>query len=108
MLFPPHVLAAASIYLTTILLDSCPPLPLEPKPWWDLFDVTRRDLRIVSSHILRLYDAVPPAHHRLYELKEEELLGIGIAARVHQKHGGLSELVEKSSVREWLRLNVES
>lgn len=29
-------------------------LPTDP-PWWELFDATREELRMVSSHLQRLY-----------------------------------------------------
>jgi hypothetical protein len=63
-------------------------LPLEPEPWWTLFDVTREELRVICSHIMRLYDT----DHG------------GLAARVRDEWGGMSEFCEKSAVRDWLSL----
>jgi hypothetical protein len=86
VLFPTHVLAAASIYLIYVTLDDFPALPLEPSPWWELFDVTREELRVVCSHIMRLYDTDQG----------------GLAARVRDVWGGMSGFCEKSAVRDWL------
>ncbi|UZJ53932.1 hypothetical protein CBS101457_003252 [Exobasidium rhododendri] len=86
VMFPTHVLAAASIYLISVTLDDFPSLPLTPKPWWTLFDVTREELRIVGSHIMKLYDT------------EEG----GLAARVRDEWGGMSEFCEKIAIRDWL------
>ena len=92
VLFPTHVLAAASIYLIHVSLDDFPPLPMQPKPWWELFDVTREELRVVCSHIMRLYSTDPG----------------GLAARVREEWGGMSDFIEKSAVRDWLgRYGVE-
>lgn len=85
-LFAPHVLAAASIYLVMHTMKPQPAvLPLEPKPWWELFDVTREELRIVCAHVLRLYDA-----HS------------GLAAAVRDEWGGLADFCERAAVREWI------
>lgn len=56
-LFPVHTIACASIYLLTLenAWYQALALPLEPRPWWELFDTTRPELRAVGSHIMRLY-----------------------------------------------------
>lgn len=84
-LFPPHVLAASAIYLV-LSEEGAPSLPLDP-PWWALFDVTRAELRIVSSYILRLYDAE------------------GLSGRVKDENGGLVDLADKKGVKAWLEAN---
>lgn len=64
-LFPPHILACASIYMLTLRgkqgADSNPyyplQLPLYPHPWWELFDASEAELRVVATYVLRLYDA---------------------------------------------------
>lgn len=87
-LFPPHVIACASIYLLTLepnLLHAPLVLPMEPAPWWTLFDATKDDLDAVSRHILRLYHA-----------------NLGPAARVHEAKGGLIDLASKAGIRTWL------
>lgn len=67
-------------------------LPLTPAPWWELFDVTREEIRAVASHIVRLYD----------HTQARTAQGSGLGARVQEKHGGLIELATKSRIRLWL------
>ncbi|KAH8926874.1 cyclin-like protein [Atractiella rhizophila] len=38
-LHPPTLLAATAIYLASRMADPPVPLPLNPRPWWELFDV---------------------------------------------------------------------
>lgn len=60
-------------------------LPLEPAPWWTLFDVTREELRAAAGHILRLYRRTSsPSTH------------------VHERHRGLIQLATKAGIRAWL------
>lgn len=56
-LFPVHTIACTSIYLLTLenAWYEALALPLEPRPWWELFDTTQPELRAVGSHIMRLY-----------------------------------------------------
>lgn len=89
VLFPPHVLAAAAIYLTSLTLSTCPALPLKPRPWWELLDVSREELRTVSAHVLRLYGQ-----------DDQE----GIASRIRQDRGGLVNFTSRTAVRDWLGL----
>ena len=63
-LFPVHTIACASIYLLTLenAWYEALALPMEPRPWWELFDTTRPELRAVGSHVMHLYatsEAVP-------------------------------------------------
>ncbi|WFC97631.1 hypothetical protein MYAM1_000350 [Malassezia yamatoensis] len=89
-LFPPHVIACASIYLLTV--DSVHfheplALPMQPAPWWTLFDVDRDELRVVSSHILQLYEANPMP---------------SALARLNRKQA-LIDLTTRSGIRAWLQ-----
>lgn len=87
-LFPPHVIACASIYLLTLQPNKLHKpliLPLQPSPWWTIFDVTREELRVSASHILRLYDG-----------------DRGLASRVREDCGGLIDLSTKSRIRSWI------
>lgn len=95
-LFPPHTIACAAIYLLTVHpnpLHKPMALPLEPRPWWELFDATRDELRAISSHILRLYDA----HDA-----EPSGPAAGFAARVREMQGGLVKLGNRAGLRTWL------
>lgn len=87
-LFPPHVIAGASIYLLTLepnLLHAPIALPMEPMPWWTLFDITKDELDAVARHILRSY------HNKQ-----------GPPARVRDTQGGLIDLASKAGIRTWL------
>lgn len=91
-LFPPHVIAGASIYLLTLepnLLHAPIALPMEPMPWWTLFDITKDELDAVARHILRLY------HDKQSS-----------PARVRDTKGGLIELATKTGIRTWLDRHV--
>lgn len=88
-LYPPHVLAVASIYLTSLTSSPPIPLPLHPQPWYTLFDATLPDIRSICGHIMRLY------HQN------------GIRGRVREEWGGLVELSDKKDVREWMEWNRE-
>ncbi|WFD05929.1 hypothetical protein MVES1_001263 [Malassezia vespertilionis] len=85
-LFPPHAIAAAAIYLLTLEDTEWAPLalPMEPSPWWALFDVSRDELRVIATHILRLYDAQ------------------GLGARVQARRAELVELATRAGLRAWL------
>ncbi|BGP21000.1 hypothetical protein JCM10213_003235 [Rhodosporidiobolus nylandii] len=54
-LYPQSTLALSAIYLATRL--STPPiaLPLDPAPWWTLFDASEDDILDVTSMLLQLY-----------------------------------------------------
>ncbi|GAC75238.1 cyclin L [Moesziomyces antarcticus T-34] len=57
-LFGPHVVACAAIALAA---DLCVPrvkLPVDPAPWWLVFDASEPEIRIACSHVLWRY------HHR--------------------------------------------
>lgn len=97
-LFPTHAIACASIYLLTLdpnVLHKPLSLPLEPRPWWELFDVTRSELRAIASHIVRLYD--------VQKAKSGTEDGLGLALRVRDEHGGLVELANRAGIRAWLQ-----
>ncbi|PWN34657.1 cyclin-like protein [Meira miltonrushii] len=104
-LFPPHVVAVSAIYLTSTLVKVSPPLPQQPKPWWELFDVSREEVRIVCSHIMRLYnddpgeqsDSTKPTNDQPYV----EASG-GMASRVREEWGGLAEFSDRNAIRDWL------
>jgi len=96
-LFPPHVIACTSIYLLTLSpnpLHEPLVLPLEPEPWWELFDATRGELRAVASHIVRLYDTTTAS--------EAPREGLGMSTRVQEIRGGLVTLSTRSGLREAL------
>ena len=96
-LFPTHTIACASIYLLTLEPNAFHKplsLPLEPRPWWELFDVTRSELRAIASHILRLYDTQSAPH---------ATEGLGLALRVRDQHGGLVEFANRAGIRAWLQ-----
>lgn len=97
-LFPTHTIACASIYLLTLqpnALHQPLSLPLEPRPWWELFDVTRSELRTIASYILRLYDVETAS--------VTTGTGVGLAVRVREQHGGLVELANRAGIRAWLQ-----
>lgn len=48
--------------------------------------MTKEELRVVCSHIMRLYDTDQG----------------GLAARVRDEWGGMSDFCEKAAVRDWL------
>lgn len=104
-LFPPHVIAVSAIYLTSTFITSSPPLPLQPKPWWELFDVSREEVRIVCSHIMRLYNDDPGEQTReMNDIEGQpyvEATG-GLASRVREEWGGLAEFSDKNAIRDWL------
>lgn len=89
-LFPPHAIACAAIYLATATSEPPIALPLNPAPWFQLFDVEEEELRVMCAHILYLYD-------------EKE----GLASRVREESGGMAELLRRSHVRAWLAENVK-
>lgn len=62
-----------------------PVLPLDPHPWWILFDVTQTQLQEICACLAQLYD-------------EEH----GTASRVREEWGGCVELSSKTAVRQWL------
>lgn len=104
-LFPPHAIACASIYLLTMdnsVLHAPLALPLEPAPWWTLFDVERREMRAIASHILRLYDAEDVGDQR------NSRVGVGLAARVREMQGSLVELGHRGGLRAWLQRSTPS
>lgn len=104
-LFPPHVIAASIIYFTATYMNSSPPLPLEPKPWWELFDVSREEIRIVCSHIMRLYNDDPgEASENPNESDGQPYVEAngGLASRVREEWGGLAEFSGKSAIRDWV------
>lgn len=97
------MIACASIYLLTLQsptfrLHDPLILPLEPAPWWTLFDATRAELRVAASHILRLYD----------HTTGPDTKSTGLAARVQEKHGGLIDLATKAGIRAWLERHREA
>ncbi|EPQ25858.1 uncharacterized protein PFL1_06533 [Pseudozyma flocculosa PF-1] len=83
-LLPPHVLACSVIYLTAQTAEPPFALPLEPMPWWELFDVQHGEIEVVCCHILRLYHSDSPS------------------AMIRAGSGGLSALLTKKDVKEWL------
>lgn len=87
-LFPAHTIACAAIYLLTLknVMHEPLALPLEPQPWWMLFDVTRAELRAISAHIMRLYDARGPS------------------ARVRDERGGCVEIATRAGIYKWLNM----
>ncbi|GAA6035548.1 hypothetical protein JCM8097_000310 [Rhodosporidiobolus ruineniae] len=57
-LYPQSTLALSAIYLAVRLSSSSPSpvaLPLEPAPWWTLFDTTEAEILDVCGMLLRLY-----------------------------------------------------
>ncbi|GAA6009487.1 hypothetical protein JCM10207_003799 [Rhodosporidiobolus poonsookiae] len=54
-LYPQSTLAIAAIYLGTRLASPPVALPLDPAPWWTLFDATEDDILDVTTMLLRLY-----------------------------------------------------
>lgn len=62
-----------------------PALPLDPHPWWILFDATYTQLQEICACLAHLYD-------------EER----GTASRVREEWGGCVELSSKAAVRQWL------
>lgn len=97
-LFPTHTIACASIYLLTLdpnAFHKPLSLPLEPRPWWELFDTTRSELRTIASHILRLYD--------VQSAPTTAQGGLGLALRVRDQHGGLVEFANRAGIRAWLQ-----
>lgn len=96
-LFPPHVLACASIYMLTLrgkqgAANSNPyqplQLPLHPHPWWELFDASEVELRVVATYVLRLYEANKP--------------GTADQRSPHKLHT-LAHLCTKGGIRDFLR-----
>lgn len=55
-LYPQSTLSLAAIYLSTRLASPPVALPLEPVPWWELFDATERDLVDVSTMLGDMYE----------------------------------------------------
>ncbi|SPO26370.1 uncharacterized protein UTRI_03959 [Ustilago trichophora] len=54
-IFGPHIVACAAIALAA---EMCVPqvnLPLEPAPWWLLFDASEPEIKIAASHLLWRY-----------------------------------------------------
>lgn len=95
-LFPTHVIACASIYLMTLhpnTLHEPLPLPLQPRPWWEVLDCTRNELRTVAAYILRLYDTSTGGTSRA---------GHGFAVRVREDEGGLVDIASRTGIRAWL------
>ncbi|KAN0059811.1 hypothetical protein ACQY0O_008385 [Thecaphora frezii] len=86
-LLPPHVLACSVIYLTAQTAEPAIALPLRPSPWWELFDVDFPGIQIVCCYLLRLYHPQGPS------------------AEIRRETGGLSELLQKKDVRDWLAKN---
>ncbi|PWN40679.1 cyclin-like protein [Ceraceosorus guamensis] len=93
-LFPPHVLAAASIYQLTLTpsgseaaestseRQSLLSLPLDPAPWWELLDVREWELRAVCAHLARLYRRIAPL--------------------IAWRDGGAVRLASRKGIRRWL------
>lgn len=67
-IFGPHVVACAAIALTTEMGDPQIQLPIEPHPWWLLFDATEPEIKIAASHLLWRY------HHEPTELDAPKLM----------------------------------
>ncbi|KAL9933122.1 hypothetical protein V8E36_007840 [Tilletia maclaganii] len=102
--YPPHILACGAIYLTALKNRPHPlALPLKPKPWWALFDVeSEADLRIISATLLRLYDDSGWAEEEGEPAGNPPTLAhMGLASRVRDEWGGLSDLLDKKAVRQW-------
>ncbi|CAD6908701.1 unnamed protein product [Tilletia controversa] len=116
--FPPHILACAAIYLTALTNRPEPlALPMQPRPWWVLFDVEEEDdLRIISTALLRLYD---DSGWEIVEKNgggnndddtgaEVTLGSMGLASRVRDEWGGLVDLVDRRALRHWLEQQASS
>lgn len=64
-IYPPTSVATAAIYLACLYtVDSSAPvaLPLEPRPWWELFGVTSEEqIWQICRHLLDLYKQWDPS-----------------------------------------------
>ncbi len=54
-IFGPHVVACAAIALAAEMGEPCVQLPLDPAPWWLLFDASEPEIKIAASHLLWRY-----------------------------------------------------
>ncbi|GAA6061548.1 hypothetical protein JCM10212_002755 [Sporobolomyces blumeae] len=54
-LYPQSTLALASIYLSTRVVSPSVSLPVDPVPWWDLFDATQGELDDVVEELAKVY-----------------------------------------------------
>lgn len=54
-IFGPHIVACAAIALAAEMCEPQVQLPLEPAPWWLLFDASEPEIKIAASHLLWRY-----------------------------------------------------
>lgn len=56
MLYPPHYIAVSAIYLACLTSSPQVALPLDPAPWWELFDVPSEEaIHDVLRMLLDMY-----------------------------------------------------
>lgn len=98
-LFAPHVLACAAIYLLTLKRSGSRTdvpwaplrLPTTPRPWWELFDASRDEVRAAATHIVRLYDPAvskPASCEDLAKLETRDGLRYWLGRRERDYDGG--------------------
>ncbi|EST05059.1 Cyclin, N-terminal [Kalmanozyma brasiliensis GHG001] len=79
-IFGPHVVACAAIALAAEMGEPCVVLPLEPAPWWLLFDASEPEIKIAASHLLWRYHHESSVPH-LADLLDRDNLRSYIAKR---------------------------
>lgn len=64
--YKPETIACACIHLAARTIEKPVVLPKNPSPWFELFDVSDRDVNIISLILMELYTRTePPKLHKL-------------------------------------------
>ncbi|SJX63427.1 uncharacterized protein SRS1_11089 [Sporisorium reilianum f. sp. reilianum] len=72
-IFGPHIVACAAVVLATQMCEPVVRLPLEPVPWWVLFDASEPEIKIAATHLLWRYHHVSSVEHPAQLLDRHEL-----------------------------------
>ncbi|ORX79610.1 cyclin-like protein [Basidiobolus meristosporus CBS 931.73] len=59
VMYRPHIVAAAALYIASKYLDEKLGDPAEGKPWWEVIDASIQDIQDASSQILDQYQQLP-------------------------------------------------
>ncbi|CDR88401.1 uncharacterized protein SPSC_04228 [Sporisorium scitamineum] len=72
-IFGPHIVACAAIVLATEMCEPVMQLPLEPAPWWLLFDASEPEIKLAATHLLWRYHHVSSVKNLVNLLDRHEL-----------------------------------
>lgn len=99
-MYPSTYIAVAAIYLATTLPPVSFALPLEPRPWWNLFDVASEpELWSICTPLLEVYDSWGDG---AASLTREDALTIEGGPSIWRRAAEKSLPLTKTAVRDWL------